>query len=89
MTSIELKKKIQRNSSLKKRENLLKNNLNAQYKLPKQIFSIQSFKTARIIASFISIKTEIPLSILNRFLEISQNGHVPNWNDKAAEIQYY
>ena len=57
---------------MKKRENLLKNNLNAQYKLPKQIFSIQSFKTARIIASFISIKTEIPLSILNRFLEISQ-----------------
>ena len=72
MISIESKKKIQRLSSLKKREFLQKNNLNAQYKLPKQISNIKSFKTAQIVASFISIKTEIPLNILNRFLEISQ-----------------
>ena len=72
MISIESKKKIQRLSSSKKREFLQKNNPNAQYKLPKQISNIKSFKTAKIVASFISIKTEIPLNILNRFLEISQ-----------------
>ena len=72
MISIESKKKIQRLSSSKKREFLQKNNLNAQYKLPKQISNIKSFKTAQIVASFISIKTEISLNILNRFLEISQ-----------------
>ena len=72
MISTESKKKIQRLSSLKKREFLQKNNLNAQYKLPKQMSNIESFKTARIVASFISIRTEIPLNILNRFLEISQ-----------------
>ena len=72
MTSIELKKKNQRNSSLKQREYSLKKNLNAQYKLSKQISNIQSFKTAQIIASFISIKTEIPLNVLNHFLQTSQ-----------------
>ena len=72
MTSIESKKKIQRLSSSKKREFIKKNNLNAQYKLPKQISDIKIFNTAKIVASFISIKTEIPLNILNRFLEISQ-----------------
>ena len=72
MISIESKKKIQRFSSLKKREFLQKNNLNAQYKLPKQISNIKSFKTAQIVASFISIRTEISLNILNRFLAISQ-----------------
>ena len=72
MTSIESKKKIQRLSSSKKREFIKKNNLNAQYKLPKQISDIKIFNTAKIVASFISIKIEIPLNILNRFLEISQ-----------------
>ena len=72
MISIESKKKIQRLSSLKKREFLQKNNSNAQYKLSKQISNIKSFKTSKIIASFISIKTEISLNTLNRFLEISQ-----------------
>ena len=72
MTSIELKKNIQRSFSLKKREFLKKNNLNAQYKLSKQLSNIKSFNTAQIVASFISIKTEISLKILNRFLEISQ-----------------
>ena len=72
MTSIESKKKIQRLSSSKKREFIKKNNLNAQYKLPKQISDIKIFNTAKIVASFISIKTEVPLNILNRFLEISQ-----------------
>ena len=72
MISIESKKKIQRLSSSKKREFIKKNNLNAQYKLPKQISNIKIFNTAKIVASFISIKTEIPLNILNRFLEISQ-----------------
>ena len=72
MISIESKKKIQRLSSSKKREFIKKNNLNAQYKLPKQISNINIFNTAKIVASFISIKTEISLNILNRFLEISQ-----------------
>ena len=72
MISIKSKKNNQRLSSLKKREFLQKNNLNAQYKLPKQISNIKSFKTAKIVASFISIKTEISLKILNQFLEISQ-----------------
>ena len=57
---------------MKKRELLHNNNLNAQYKLPKQISNIKSFKTSQIVASFISIKTEISLKILNNFLEISQ-----------------
>ena len=72
MISIESKKKTQRLFSLKKRELLHNNNLNAQYKLPKQISNIKSFKTSQIVASFISIKTEISLKILNNFLEISQ-----------------
>ena len=72
MSSIKSKKKTQRLFSLKKRELLHNNNLNAQYKLPKQISKIKSFKTSQIVASFISIKTEISLNILNRFLSISQ-----------------
>ena len=72
MISIESKKKTQRLFSLKKRELLHNNNLNAQYKLPKQISNIKRFKTSQIVASFISIKTEISLKILNNFLEISQ-----------------
>ena len=72
MISIESKKKTQRLFSLKKRELLHNNNLNAQYKLPKQISNIKSFKTSQIVASFISIKTEISLKILNNCLEISQ-----------------
>ena len=72
MISVKSKKKIQRISSLKKRKYLKKNNLNAQYKLPRQISNIKTFKTAQIVASFISIKTEISLNILNRFLAISQ-----------------
>ena len=72
MISIESKKKNLRLSCSKKREFLKKNNLDAQYKLPKQLSNIKSFKKAQIVASFISIKTEISLNILNRFLEISQ-----------------
>ena len=72
MISIESKKKIQRLSSLKKREFLQKNNLNAQYKLPKQISNIKCFNAAKIVATFISINTEISLNILNHFLELSQ-----------------
>ena len=60
MISVKSKKKIQRISSLKKRKYLKKNNLNAQYKLPRQISNIKTFKTAQIVASFISIRTEIP-----------------------------
>ena len=72
MTTIELKKKIQRFSSLKKRSFIKKNNLKAPYELHKQILNFQNFKNSQIVASFISFKTEISLNILNRFLETSK-----------------
>ncbi len=72
MTTIELKKNIQRLSSSKKRLLIKKNNLKAHYELHKQILNFQNFKNSQIIASFISIKTEISMSILNRFLETSK-----------------
>ena len=69
MSKIELKKKIQRSFASKKRLIIKANNLNAHHKLHQQLIKLQSLKNVQTIASFISIKTEISLSILNRFLE--------------------
>ena len=62
------KKDVQRIFLTKKRNLLKKNNKDAHLKISKQILKIEEFNKARIVASFISIKSEISMNSINDFI---------------------
>ncbi len=66
--TIEKQKKKLRILCSQKRELLKKNDKNLSFKLTKKIIEIDEFKRAKIIASFISINTEISTESLNDYL---------------------
>ena len=65
---IDQQKKELRLSSIAKRKNLNKNHNKASYKLIENISKIKKLKKIKIIASFISINTEISTEPLNNYL---------------------
>ncbi len=68
MTEINTSKEYQRKISIKKRATLKNKNSNAFKTLPDHFKDLTNFKNYKIIASFISIKSEIPTQLLNEFL---------------------
>ena len=68
MMTIDVEKKKQRILSAKKRDIQKLNNVKAPFQLVKQILKIKEFSKANIVASFISIKSEISMNLLNNFL---------------------
>ena len=66
--TIDKQKKKLRILCSKKRAVLKRNDKNLSFKLTKKIFEIEELKKAEIIASFISINTEISTLPLNNFL---------------------
>ena len=68
MTEINTSKEYQRKISIKKRATLKNKNSNAFKTLPDNLKDLINFKNYKIIASFISIKSEISTQFLNKFL---------------------
>jgi len=68
MTEINVNKEYQRKISIKKRATLKNKNSNAFKTLPDHLKDLINFKNYKIIASFISIKSEISTQFLNEFL---------------------
>ena len=68
MTEINVNKKYQRKISIKKRATLKNKNNNAFKTLPEHLKDLINFKNYKIIASFISFKSEISTQFLNEFL---------------------
>ena len=68
MTEINTSKEYQRKISIKKRATLKNKNSNAFKTLTDHFKDLTNFKNYKIIASFISIKSEIPTQFLNEFL---------------------
>ena len=68
MTEISTNKKCQRKISIKKRAILKYKNNNAYKILPDHLKNLINFKNFKIIASFISFKSEISTQFLNKFL---------------------
>ena len=68
MTEINVNKEIQRKISIKKRAILKDNNSNAFKTLQDHLKDLINFKNYKIIASFISFKSEISTQFLNEFL---------------------
>ena len=68
MTEINTSKEYQRKISIKKRATLKNKNNNAYKTLPDHLKNLKNFKNYKIIASFISIKSEISTQFLNEFL---------------------
>ena len=68
MTEININKKYQRKISIKKRAILKDNNSNAFKTLQDHLKDLINFKNYKIIASFISFKSEISTQFLNEFL---------------------
>ncbi len=68
MTEINVKKEYQRKISIKKRATLKDKNSNAFKKLQDHLKDLINFKKYKIIASFISFKSEISTQFLNEFL---------------------
>ena len=68
MTEININKIYQRKISIKKRVKLKNKNSNAFKTLPDHLKDLTNFKNYKIIASFISIKSEIQTQFLNKFL---------------------
>ena len=68
MTEINANKEHQRKISLKKRATLKNKNSNAYKTLPDHLQYLKNFNNYKIIASFISIKSEISTQFLNEFL---------------------
>ena len=68
MTEINVNKEIQRKISIKKRAILKNNNSNAFKTLQDHLKDLINFKNYKIIASFISFKSEISTQFLNEFL---------------------
>ena len=71
MKIIDFKKKNQRLLSIKKRQSF-RINKKAEYLLQNKIIKIDDYKKAKTVATFISIKTEIPMNELNKYLEQSK-----------------
>ena len=68
MTDINVNKEIQRKTSIKKRATLKDKNSNASKTLQDHLNGLINFKNYKIIASFISFKSEISTQFLNEFL---------------------
>ena len=68
MTEINVNKEYQRKISIKKRATLKDKNSNAFKSLPDHLKDLINFKNYKIIASFISFKSEISTQFLNEFL---------------------
>ena len=68
MTEINVNKEYQRKISIKKRAILKNNNSNAFKTLQDHLKDLINFKNYKIIASFISFKSEISTQFLNEFL---------------------
>ena len=68
MTEINVNKEIQRKISIKKRATLKDKNSNASKTLQDHLNGLINFKNYKIIASFISFKSEISTQFLNEFL---------------------
>ena len=68
MTDINTSKEYQRKISIKKRATLKNKNSNAFKTLPDHFKDLTNFKNYKIIASFISFKSEISTQFLNEFL---------------------
>ena len=68
MTEINVNKEYQRKISLKKRATLKDKNSNAFKSLQDHLKDLINFKNYKIIASFISFKSEISTQFLNEFL---------------------
>ena len=68
MTEINVNKEYQRKISIKKRATLKDKNSNASKTLQDHLKGLINFKNYKIIASFISFKSEISTQFLNEFL---------------------
>ena len=68
MTEIIVNKEYQRKISIKKRATLKDKNSNAFKSFPDHLKDLINFKNYKIIASFISFKSEISTQFLNEFL---------------------
>ena len=68
MTEINVNKEYQRKISIKKRATLKDKNSNAFKSLQDHLKDLINFKNYKIIASFISFKSEISTQFLNEFL---------------------
>ena len=68
MTEINVNKEYQRKISIKKRTTLKDKNSNAFKRLQDHLKDLINFKNYKIIASFISFKSEISTQFLNEFL---------------------
>ena len=68
MTEINVNKEYQRKISIKKRATLKDKNSNAFKTLQDQLKDLKNFKNYKIVASFISFKSEISTQFLNEFL---------------------
>ena len=68
MTEINVNKEYQRKISIKKRATLKDKNSNASKTLQDHLNGLINFKNYKIIASFISFKSEISTQFLNEFL---------------------
>ena len=68
MTEINVNKEYQRKISIKKRATLKDKNSNACKRLQDHLKDLINFKNYKIIASFISFKSEISTQFLNEFL---------------------
>ena len=68
MTEININKEYQRKISIKKRATLKDKNSNAFKRLQDHLKDLINFKNYKIIASFISFKSEISTQFLNEFL---------------------
>ena len=73
MIEINVNKEHQRKISIKKRATLKNKNNNAFKTLPDHLKDLINFKNYKIIASFISIKSEISTQFLNEFLLNNDN----------------
>ena len=68
MTEINVNKEYQRKISIKKRATLKDKNSNAFKTLQDHLKELKNFKNYKIVASFISFKSEISTQFLNEFL---------------------
>ena len=68
MTEINVNKEYQRKISIKKRATLKDKNSNAFKTLQDHLKGLKNFKNYKIVASFISFKSEISTQFLNEFL---------------------
>ena len=66
--NIEIEKKNQRKSANKKREKLFSENKNTHVNFIRNLEKLELFKKAKIVGSFVSIRTEISTLEINHFI---------------------